>query len=112
MCFCPPGYSGDDCSELTGSCSPNPCQNGGSCLPGASPVCSCPPGYAGPLCETDGNTCSTNMHVCASVFPYQVVVKQSSQTLLLIATVVVNSTSIGVLSEVMTTIVRFGLGGR
>ena len=42
-------------------CSPNPCQNGGTCTDGInSYTCECPPGYEGTNCETNINECTPN----------------------------------------------------
>jgi hypothetical protein len=51
---CPPGYSGNGQSGCIppNVCSPNPCQNGGSCSPsGANYACTCIDGYGGKDCE-------------------------------------------------------------
>ncbi|XP_066883443.1 sushi, nidogen and EGF-like domain-containing protein 1 isoform X1 [Kogia breviceps] len=48
-----PGHSGDQGVESApGSCSENPCQNGGTCVPGeAAHSCDCSPGFKGRHCE-------------------------------------------------------------
>ena len=53
--------------EVTsGSCSPNPCRNGGSCrLAWGGHVCACAPGWTGPNCQTDINECLTG-NVCSN----------------------------------------------
>ena len=46
----------DSCPLVSaGACSPNPCENGGSCSvdPAGGRVCSCTPGFGGMSCQTD-----------------------------------------------------------
>ncbi|XP_077009440.1 sushi, nidogen and EGF-like domain-containing protein 1 isoform X3 [Tamandua tetradactyla] len=37
--------------DAPGKCLVNPCQNGGTCVPGATPHCACDPGFKGRRCE-------------------------------------------------------------
>jgi len=49
------------CVTPANYCSPNPCQNGGTCNNGASGyTCTCAPGYSGTTCGTLINNCSPN----------------------------------------------------
>ncbi len=51
---CPPGYGGSGATGCIAPspCSPNPCQNGGTCSPnGAAFSCSCSDGFGGTNCE-------------------------------------------------------------
>ncbi|XP_067016646.1 uncharacterized protein [Acropora muricata] len=49
------------CKQDINECSPNPCQNGATCVNGvASYRCNCAPGYTGGTCQTDINECSPN----------------------------------------------------
>lgn len=53
-CKCPKGFTGEYCEEKITSCSPNPCLNKGSCLPGRkenSFTCRCFPAFTGKFCE-------------------------------------------------------------
>ncbi|XP_070578366.1 neurogenic locus notch homolog protein 1-like isoform X4 [Ptychodera flava] len=65
-CVCPGGYTGQYCEDTTGegSCYPNRCQNGGSCvmLQGGSSHCNCGEGYFGSHCQyaIEGNMCDSN----------------------------------------------------
>eukprot|EP00057_Strongylocentrotus_purpuratus_P027453 XP_011681927.1 PREDICTED: fibropellin-3-like [Strongylocentrotus purpuratus] len=59
-CLCRSGFTGDFCETQTPSCSPSPCQNGGTCIVGSVTVtCNCVPGYAGALCQTNINECQS-----------------------------------------------------
>ena len=60
-CQCVPGYNGTLCDVNINECSPNPCQNGGTCTDDInSYTCSCVPGYNGTSCETNIDECSPN----------------------------------------------------
>ena len=60
-CHCLPGYDGNLCDVDIDKCSPNPCQNGGSCTDGINSYnCSCATGYTGANCETNIDDCSPN----------------------------------------------------
>jgi hypothetical protein len=55
-CICPYNYIGKRCELLPESCSPNPCQNGGTCFQrsGADEFkCECTERYAGLKCEQE-----------------------------------------------------------
>lgn len=61
-CQCGPGYSGDPSTGCVRQslCSPEPCQNGGTCTENSSSFnCSCPVGYQGHLCQDDIPECDT-----------------------------------------------------
>nr|XP_002127912.2 fibropellin-1-like isoform X2 [Ciona intestinalis] len=75
-CSCPPTHSGTSCEiPLVNPCSPNPCQNGGTCTrtgsSASSYACTCILPYTGPtciatLCEQrrclNGGTCRYNIN--------------------------------------------------
>ncbi len=55
MCECEPFYFGPQCDERTEYCTPDPCENGGTCIncPEESTYeCSCPHTHEGENCET------------------------------------------------------------
>ncbi|KAL9959813.1 hypothetical protein ACROYT_G033169 [Oculina patagonica] len=61
-CTCAVGYTGDTCESMLSLCVPNPCQNRGTCTPGASGstfTCECGPGFTSPNCEDDVNECDS-----------------------------------------------------
>ena len=53
VCLCDPGYTGASCQTDINYCSPDPCENGGTCndLPTAF-SCDCPPAWTGDTCGT------------------------------------------------------------
>ena len=60
MCECPPGFTGSSCLTDIDECTPNPCQNGGTCIDGSNSfACQCPPGHIGMSCETIIEDCSS-----------------------------------------------------
>ncbi|XP_065915266.1 uncharacterized protein [Dysidea avara] len=60
-CVCPDGYTGANC-DISTSCFPNPCMNGGNCSDEADGfTCSCPFPLNGTLCDVDTiNDCPPN----------------------------------------------------
>ncbi|CAF5187587.1 unnamed protein product, partial [Rotaria sp. Silwood1] len=59
QCMCPTGFTGTRC-ETRDACNPNPCLNGGTCMPNnfGGVTCQCPPGFSGPRCE-DRDPCAS-----------------------------------------------------
>lgn len=58
ICICPPGYTGQRCGTYISVCSPNPCQNGGTCISGTTGyICTCPPNFTGAQCNLVSNPC-------------------------------------------------------
>ena len=73
VCYCHPGFYGDDCSQSHAqfllSCDDVTCQNEAKCNDSGDHAfqCECPPGYTGAFCEREiiedpciGETCSGN----------------------------------------------------
>lgn len=61
-CRCPEGFTGIRCEKRQDPCSPNPCQEGGTCKRnGFDFQCLCPPTREGKFCESErGDLCSGN----------------------------------------------------
>ena len=59
VCKCENGFSGAACDQNIDDCTPNPCQNGGTCADLVADYrCSCPNGYTGKNCETVVQGCA------------------------------------------------------
>ncbi|XP_038146204.1 neurocan core protein [Cyprinodon tularosa] len=57
-CYCPQGYTGENCEIDIDDCQSNPCQNGGTCIDEINSfVCLCLPSYGGATCEKDIEGC-------------------------------------------------------
>ena len=59
-CVCDPGYNDTDniCMEIN-ECTPNPCENGGTCIDLVNAYsCACVPGYTDDNCTTNIDECS------------------------------------------------------
>lgn len=64
-CMCTEGVRGSRCEE-TIRCSPDSCENGGTCreLKSGNVTCACPQGYSGPHCQHSHNRCATAPRPC------------------------------------------------
>ncbi|KAM6948327.1 neurocan core protein-like [Aplochiton taeniatus] len=57
-CYCPQGYTGENCEIDMDDCQSNPCENGGTCIDKIDTfVCLCLPSYGGDMCEKDVEGC-------------------------------------------------------
>ncbi|CAL8312412.1 unnamed protein product [Gadus morhua 'NCC'] len=57
-CYCPQGYTGENCEIDVDDCQSDPCENGGTCIDKIdSFVCLCLPSYEGEMCEKDIEGC-------------------------------------------------------
>jgi len=46
------GKSGPTCAQTVDPCAPNPCMNGGTCMPTSPPICLCTLDFTGDVCQT------------------------------------------------------------
>ncbi|XP_028283455.1 neurocan core protein-like [Parambassis ranga] len=57
-CYCPQGYTGENCEIDVDDCQSEPCENGGTCVDKIdSFLCLCLPSYGGDTCEKDVEGC-------------------------------------------------------
>ncbi|XP_040911426.1 neurocan core protein-like [Toxotes jaculatrix] len=57
-CYCPQGYTGENCEIDVDDCQSEPCENGGTCVDKIdSFLCLCLPSYGGDTCEKDIEGC-------------------------------------------------------
>ncbi|XP_056277119.1 neurocan core protein-like [Pseudoliparis swirei] len=57
-CYCPQGYTGENCEIDVDDCQSEPCENGGTCVDKIdSFLCLCLPSYGGDACEKDVEGC-------------------------------------------------------
>ena len=61
MCNCDEGFTGRNCSINIDDCTPNPCENGGTCTDLVNDfMCNCDEGFTGRNCSTDIDDCTPN----------------------------------------------------
>ncbi|XP_052766623.1 neurogenic locus Notch protein-like [Mya arenaria] len=69
VCFCPKGYTGENCEKGPCQESDNKCENGGFCLVDNHVIsCLCKAGFTGNLCDTDISDGNGNTSVDGGVF--------------------------------------------
>ncbi|KAG7461362.1 neurocan core protein-like, partial [Solea senegalensis] len=57
-CYCPQGFTGENCEIDVDDCQSEPCENGGTCIDKIdSFLCLCLPSYGGDTCEKDIEGC-------------------------------------------------------
>ena len=55
----------NDCTPVVNNCSPNPCQNNGTCVDdGVNFSCICAPGFTDEKCGTNIDNCLSNNNPC------------------------------------------------
>ncbi|XP_053395980.1 fibropellin-1-like [Mercenaria mercenaria] len=60
-CLCMSGFTGNECKTDIDDCSPNPCQNGATCVDQVNNyTCTCNLGYTGRDCDIDIGDCVPN----------------------------------------------------
>ncbi|PKU35500.1 hypothetical protein llap_14198 [Limosa lapponica baueri] len=65
LCLCPVGFEGPSCRAISDPCKEHSCENGGSCIPGATNyTCLCPAHYTGDFCEQPPDFCSAELSPC------------------------------------------------
>lgn len=61
-CYCPGGFTGDNCETDINECSSFPCFNYDECVDGRNGYsCICKAGFSGTHCEVDINECASSL---------------------------------------------------
>ncbi|XP_043914307.1 protein crumbs homolog 1-like [Protopterus annectens] len=61
ICYCQPGFTGDNCEININECESEPCKHGAICEDLVNAFqCFCQPGYTGVICENDIDECENN----------------------------------------------------
>ncbi|XP_008066005.1 protocadherin Fat 2 [Carlito syrichta] len=97
VCKCPPPFSGKHCEQRKENCTSTPCLEGGTCVSspeGAS--CACPHPYTGDRCEMEARGCSEG-HCLVTPKIKSGDWGQQELLIILVATVLILSSSVGVL---------------